>query len=68
MTTAGFEIIEKAKQHGSWTILDEAKALIVTNDLDDEFRKRKKRRIKRFSEKSCFVLYKTICIKQLEET
>ncbi|MBP9933857.1 MAG: hypothetical protein KBF25_09180, partial [Chitinophagaceae bacterium] len=29
MTKAGFEIVEKAKQNGSWTILDEAEALII---------------------------------------
>ena len=40
MTTAGFEIVEKAKQNGSRTILDEAEALILPKDLDDEFRKR----------------------------
>jgi uncharacterized protein YdeI (YjbR/CyaY-like superfamily) len=38
MTKAGFETIEKAKQNGSWTILDEAEALIIPQDLDDEFR------------------------------
>lgn len=40
MTKAGFEIIEIAKQNGSWTILDEAEALIIPNDLDKEFEKR----------------------------
>jgi len=40
MTEAGFEIIEKAKQNGSWTILDEAEALIIPQDLDDEFQRR----------------------------
>lgn len=40
MTNAGFEIIEKAKQNGSWTILDEAEALIIPKDLNDEFQKR----------------------------
>jgi uncharacterized protein YdeI (YjbR/CyaY-like superfamily) len=40
MATAGFEIIEKAKQNGSWTILDEAEALIIPKDLDNEFQKR----------------------------
>jgi uncharacterized protein YdeI (YjbR/CyaY-like superfamily) len=37
MTNAGFEIIEKAKQNGSWTILDEAEALIIPADLEQEF-------------------------------
>jgi uncharacterized protein YdeI (YjbR/CyaY-like superfamily) len=39
MTDAGFAIIEKAKQNGSWTILDEAEALIVPADLDRAFSK-----------------------------
>lgn len=38
MTKAGFEIIEKAKQNGSWTILDEAEALIIPQDLEDNFK------------------------------
>jgi uncharacterized protein YdeI (YjbR/CyaY-like superfamily) len=37
MTNAGFEIIEKAKLNGSWTILDEAEALIIPADLEQEF-------------------------------
>jgi uncharacterized protein YdeI (YjbR/CyaY-like superfamily) len=40
MTKAGFDAIEIAKQNGSWTILDEAEALIIPRDLDDEFKKR----------------------------
>ena len=40
MTNAGFEIIEKGKQNGSWTILDGAEALIIPNDLEDEFQKK----------------------------
>ena len=40
MTEAGFEIIEKAKQNGSWTILDEAEALVIPNDLEVEFQRR----------------------------
>jgi uncharacterized protein YdeI (YjbR/CyaY-like superfamily) len=40
MTKAGFEIIEIAKQNGSWTILDEAEALIIPDDLEIEFQKR----------------------------
>lgn len=41
MTKAGYEIIETAKQNGSWTILDEAEALIIPKDLDKEFQRRK---------------------------
>ncbi|MDN3688347.1 YdeI/OmpD-associated family protein [Cyclobacterium jeungdonense] len=40
MTKAGFEIIEKAKQNGSWTILDDAEALLIPKDLDEEFQNR----------------------------
>ncbi len=40
MTKAGYYIIETAKQNGSWTILDEAEALIIPKDLDNEFQKR----------------------------
>lgn len=40
MTKAGFEIVEKAKQNGSWTILDEAEALIIPIDLEKEFETR----------------------------
>jgi uncharacterized protein YdeI (YjbR/CyaY-like superfamily) len=40
MTKAGFEIMEIAKQNGSWTILDEAEALVIPNDLDQELQKR----------------------------
>ncbi len=36
MTEAGFTIIEKAKQNGSWTLLDDAEALIIPEDLDRE--------------------------------
>jgi uncharacterized protein YdeI (YjbR/CyaY-like superfamily) len=39
MTNAGFEIIEIAKQNGSWTILDESEALIVPEDLGNAFKK-----------------------------
>ena len=41
MTEAGYEIIEIAKQNGSWTILDEAEALRIPDDLDKELQKRK---------------------------
>lgn len=40
MTKAGFDIIEIAKQNGSWTILDEAEALVIPADLDAAFQKR----------------------------
>ena len=40
MTTAGYEIIKPAKQNGSWTILDEAEALIIPTDLNAAFKKR----------------------------
>jgi uncharacterized protein YdeI (YjbR/CyaY-like superfamily) len=39
MTKAGFEIIEIAKQNGSWTILDESEALIIPEDLEKGFQK-----------------------------
>ncbi|HMR89284.1 MAG TPA: YdeI/OmpD-associated family protein [Saprospiraceae bacterium] len=37
MTQAGYDVIEKAKQNGSWTILDEAEALIIPPDLEEGF-------------------------------
>ena len=37
MTKAGYEIIETAKQNGSWTILDEVEALIIPDDLEKAF-------------------------------
>ncbi|MET3128660.1 uncharacterized protein YdeI (YjbR/CyaY-like superfamily) [Arcicella rosea] len=37
MTEAGFESIEKAKQNGSWSILDEVEELIIPVDLENEF-------------------------------
>jgi len=40
MTKAGFDSIETAKQNGSWTILDDAEALIIPADLAHEFEKR----------------------------
>jgi uncharacterized protein YdeI (YjbR/CyaY-like superfamily) len=40
MTKAGFEIIDKAKQNGSWTILDDAEALIIPDDLEKAFQAR----------------------------
>lgn len=40
MTDAGLACIETAKQNGSWTILDQAEALIIPDDLEKEFQKR----------------------------
>lgn len=37
MMEAGLEAIEKAKQNGSWTIIDEAEALIIPKDLGNAF-------------------------------
>lgn len=37
MTKAGFEIIEKAKQNGMWTLLDEVEKLIIPKDLQQAF-------------------------------
>jgi uncharacterized protein YdeI (YjbR/CyaY-like superfamily) len=37
MTEAGYISIETAKQNGSWTILDEAEALTVPEDLEMAF-------------------------------
>lgn len=38
MTQAGFESIEKAKENGSWMILDEVEELILPKDLEKEFK------------------------------
>lgn len=40
MAPAGFEVIEKAKLNGSWTILDEVEELILPKDLLKEFKNR----------------------------
>jgi uncharacterized protein YdeI (YjbR/CyaY-like superfamily) len=40
MTQAGFECIEKAKQNGSWTVLDEVEELIIPKDLEEEFNRK----------------------------
>jgi uncharacterized protein YdeI (YjbR/CyaY-like superfamily) len=40
MAPAGFESIEKAKQNGSWTLLDEVEELKIPKDLDKEFKTR----------------------------
>jgi uncharacterized protein YdeI (YjbR/CyaY-like superfamily) len=37
MTKAGLECIEKAKQNGSWTVLDEVEELIIPKDLQSAF-------------------------------
>lgn len=39
MTQAGLDSIEKAKQNGSWTVLDEVEELIIPQDLDEAFNK-----------------------------
>lgn len=41
MTQAGYESIERAKQNGSWTILDEVEELIIPKDLEKAFKKHK---------------------------
>ncbi len=38
MTPAGFECIEKAKDNGSWIILDEVEALKIPKDLIAAFK------------------------------
>ncbi|MFN3999382.1 YdeI/OmpD-associated family protein [Algoriphagus sp.] len=40
MTQAGYECIEIAKKNGSWTILDEAEALVIPNDLEEAFQEK----------------------------
>lgn len=37
---AGYEIIETAKQNGSWSILDEVEELMIPADLESEFETR----------------------------
>lgn len=37
MTDAGFDSVERAKQNGSWTILDEVEELIIPKDLEIRF-------------------------------
>ncbi|PHN02539.1 YdeI/OmpD-associated family protein [Flavilitoribacter nigricans] len=39
MRPAGYEAVEIAKANGSWTMLDEAEALIVPEDLETAFQK-----------------------------
>lgn len=40
MTKAGLEIIEIAKQNGSWTILDDVEELLIPKDLEEELKTR----------------------------
>lgn len=42
MTQAGFNVIEIAKQNGSWTILDEVEELIIPKELEIAFKNHKK--------------------------
>lgn len=42
MTQAGFNVIEIAKQNGSWTILDDVEELIIPKELEVAFKKYKK--------------------------
>lgn len=39
MRDAGLETIDIAKKNGSWTILDDVKALIIPNDLEQALEK-----------------------------
>ncbi len=39
MTKAGYHIIDIAMKNGSWTVLDEAEALVIPNDLELAFEK-----------------------------
>lgn len=41
MTQAGWDSIERAKENGSWNMLDEVEALIIPEDLKKAFRKHK---------------------------
>ncbi|WP_316797451.1 YdeI/OmpD-associated family protein [Pedobacter agri] len=40
MTEAGYESITRAKENGSWIILDEVEELLIPNELDIEFNKK----------------------------
>lgn len=40
MSKAGLDVIEKAKENGSWTILDEVEELIIPADLEEAFKTR----------------------------
>lgn len=39
MTKSGLEVIERAKQNGSWTILDEVEEMVIPKDLEKELSK-----------------------------
>lgn len=41
MTPAGLNSVEIAKKNGSWTILDDAEALIIPRDLAEAFKKQR---------------------------
>lgn len=41
MTPAGLEVIERAKQNGSWTILDEVEELTIPKELEAAFKNHK---------------------------
>lgn len=38
MTQAGLDVIEAAKQNGSWTILDQVEELVIPDDLEQAFK------------------------------
>ena len=38
ITDEGYKSVEIAKKNGSWSILDDVEALIIPNDLKDEFK------------------------------
>ena len=40
MTKAGLDCIEKAKQNGSWAILDEVEELKIPEDLEEELNRK----------------------------
>ncbi|GAB3499386.1 YdeI/OmpD-associated family protein [Spirosoma knui] len=39
MTQVGLDVIETAKQNGSWTILDDVEELVIPDDLEEAFKK-----------------------------
>ena len=40
MAQAGLDVIDRAKSNGSWAILDDAEALIIPADLEEELQKK----------------------------
>jgi uncharacterized protein YdeI (YjbR/CyaY-like superfamily) len=40
MAQAGLDTIDRAKSNGSWIILDDAEALVIPADLEEEFQKK----------------------------